>query len=119
MSAQKRVQEALEAAVEFVAWQIAGPERILTRHYPSPRGTCAGCTTTPVRYPCSVARIAELAQEHPVYRARTARVIRPPGASDTTRQPETSASRSDQPSTQAASLAAPERPVPATTGSTS
>ena len=62
-------QDAVNAAVEFVALQLAGPERILARHYPTVHGTCAGCVATPVRCPCSAARIANLALNHPAYQA--------------------------------------------------
>lgn len=59
---------AVDAAVEFVAVQPGASDRILSRHYPTRCGTCAGCATASTRYPCLAACIAELAQKHPLYR---------------------------------------------------
>jgi hypothetical protein len=60
------------SAVEFAAYVVAVQEgavqRIFRRHYPMPSGLCAGCLATPTPYPCQVARIAELAEQHPEYR---------------------------------------------------
>jgi hypothetical protein len=60
------------SAVEFAAYVVAVQEgavqRIFQRHHPTPNGLCAGCLATPTAYPCQVARIAELAQQHPAYR---------------------------------------------------
>lgn len=52
---------AVEAAIEFVATQPAGPEKMLNRHYPRRGGMCAGCVAKPTRYPCQSARIGQLA----------------------------------------------------------
>jgi hypothetical protein len=58
------------AAAEFVAAQYHGAERILEKHYPLPgSGVCAGCSATLTRYPCVAARIAEIAMQHPGFRA--------------------------------------------------
>jgi hypothetical protein len=60
------------SAVEYAAYVVAVHEgaiqRIFQRHYPAPNGLCAGCLATPTAYPCQVARIAELAEQHPAYR---------------------------------------------------
>jgi hypothetical protein len=54
---------AVASAIEFVAAQSGGAERILATHYPLPgTGLCAGCRTVPTRYPCIAACIAELAK---------------------------------------------------------
>jgi hypothetical protein len=59
----------MEAAVAFVAAQPDGAERILAKHY-SVRGVCAGCSgMAPVRHPCTLARIAELAKQRPARRS--------------------------------------------------
>jgi hypothetical protein len=53
----------MEAAIAFVAARPGGAERILEKHY-SARGLCAGCSSVvPVRHPCTLARIAELAKQ--------------------------------------------------------
>jgi hypothetical protein len=58
------------AAVEFIAAQFGGAERILEKHYPLPgSGLCAGCSAIPTRHPCAAAGIAGLAKQHPDYRA--------------------------------------------------
>lgn len=53
---------AVGTAVEFVAAQPGGVERILRQHYPREGGMCAGCVAVPTSYPCQAARIAELAR---------------------------------------------------------
>jgi hypothetical protein len=53
---------AVTIAIEFVAAQSGGAERILEIHHPLSGGMCAGCRTVPTRYPCTAARIAELAK---------------------------------------------------------
>jgi hypothetical protein len=55
------------AAVDFVAAQPGGAERILRVHAKRSDGMCSGCTVALTRYPCQVARIALIA------RARLAR----------------------------------------------
>jgi hypothetical protein len=64
-----RPQEAVDAAVEFVAMRPDGPARILARHYPTKNGICAGCSASATPYPCQAARIAEAAQKHPKFRS--------------------------------------------------
>jgi hypothetical protein len=59
---------AVVAAIEFVATQHGGAERMLELHYPMASGLCAGCTACPTRHPCQAARIAQLAKRHPKYR---------------------------------------------------
>jgi hypothetical protein len=61
-------QSAVEYAIEFVATQAGGAERILEQHYPMPSRVCAGCAVVPTEYPCQAARIAEHARQHPKYR---------------------------------------------------
>jgi len=56
----------IEVAVRFVASQPGGAGRILTIHYRRPNGICAGCSTTPVRWPCAAARIATDAVQQPL-----------------------------------------------------
>jgi len=51
-------QSAFATAVRFVAAQTGGPARILTVHHRRTNGSCAGCTTTPTRWPCTAANIA-------------------------------------------------------------
>jgi hypothetical protein len=63
-------QEAVDAAVEFVAMRPDGPARILAHHYPTESGICAGCLASATPYPCQAARIAEAAQKHPKFRSR-------------------------------------------------
>jgi hypothetical protein len=59
---------AVEYASYVVAVQEGAVQRIFQRHHPTPNGLCAGCLATPTAYPCQVARIAELAEQHPAYR---------------------------------------------------
>jgi hypothetical protein len=55
---------AVAAAIEFVAAQAGGAERILKLHYSLPdSGMCAGCRVVPTRHPCTAARIAQLAKK--------------------------------------------------------
>ena len=49
---------AVEMAVRFVAGQVGGAVRILVEHHRRDDGYCTGCTTTPTRWPCTVAAIA-------------------------------------------------------------
>ena len=49
---------AVEVAASFVAAQTGGAARILTLHHRREDGYCAGCRTTPTRWPCTVAAIA-------------------------------------------------------------
>lgn len=62
MSTSDDTASAVAAAVAFVATQAGGAERILKQHYALPSGMCAGCQVVPTRYPCTAARIAELAR---------------------------------------------------------
>jgi hypothetical protein len=53
----------VEAAVRFVAMQPGGARRILVEHGRRDDGTCAGCLTSPVPWPCVVGVIATKALE--------------------------------------------------------
>jgi hypothetical protein len=53
----------IEAAIRFVALQPGGARRILIEHHQGPNGTCAGCMTTPVTWPCVTGVIATRALE--------------------------------------------------------
>jgi hypothetical protein len=57
VSAQRHVH-AVEVAALFVAAQVGGAARILSLHQRREDGYCAGCATTPTRWPCKVAGIA-------------------------------------------------------------
>jgi hypothetical protein len=63
---EERADEArrtcIAAAVAFVAAQPDGSRRALARHRRLPNGACAGCLTTPTRWPCTIATIARLAE---------------------------------------------------------
>ena len=54
---------AVEAAVHFVANQPGGARRILLAHDRRRDGTCGGCLTSPVSWPCVVSVIALRALE--------------------------------------------------------
>jgi hypothetical protein len=54
---------AVDAAVRFVAMQPGGARRILVEHVQRPDGTCGGCLTSPVPWPCVVSVIATRALE--------------------------------------------------------
>lgn len=54
---------AVDAAVRFVAMQPGGARRILHEHERRADGTCAGCLTSPVAWPCVVGIIATKALE--------------------------------------------------------
>lgn len=54
---------AIDAAVQFVALQPGGARRILLEHDRRRDGTCAGCRTSPVTWPCVVGAIATRALE--------------------------------------------------------
>jgi hypothetical protein len=54
---------AVDAAVRFVAMQPGGAHRILLEHDRRDDGTCAGCLTSPVPWPCVVGVIATKALE--------------------------------------------------------
>lgn len=58
----------VEVAVAFMATQPGGPERTLAQHRHLSNGLCSGCLHRAVAWPCSVARIAALAEQHPSYR---------------------------------------------------
>ena len=51
----------VDAAAHFVAAQPGGARRILTEHERRPDGTCGGCLTYPVTWPCVVGVIAKKA----------------------------------------------------------
>ena len=53
----------VDAAIRFVASQPGGAERILLEHGRRADGTCAGCLTSPVAWPCVVGVIATRALE--------------------------------------------------------
>jgi hypothetical protein len=53
----------VDAAIRFVASQPGGAERILLEHGRRSDGTCAGCLTSPVTWPCVVGVIATRALE--------------------------------------------------------
>jgi hypothetical protein len=54
---------AVDAAVRFVAMQPGGARKILLEHERRNDGTCAGCLTSPVSWPCVVGVIATKALE--------------------------------------------------------
>ena len=54
---------AVDAAVRFVAMQPGGAHRILLEHERRDDGTCAGCLTSPIPWPCVVGVIATKALE--------------------------------------------------------
>ena len=54
---------AVDAAVRFVAMQPGGARRILLEHERRADGTCTGCLTSPVMWPCVVGIIATKALE--------------------------------------------------------
>lgn len=54
---------AVDAAIEFVAQQPGGARRILLAHDRRRDGTCGGCLTSPVAWPCVVSIIALRARE--------------------------------------------------------
>ena len=56
--ANTEVGDVVEAAVRFVAGQPGGARRILLEHHRRADGTCAGCLTVPVAWPCVVGVIA-------------------------------------------------------------
>lgn len=51
-------RSAVDAAIRFVAGQPGGARRILLEHHRRADGTCAGCLTVPVSWPCVVGVIA-------------------------------------------------------------
>lgn len=51
-------RSAVDAAIRFVALQPGGARRILFEHHRREDGTCAGCLTVPVAWPCVVGVIA-------------------------------------------------------------
>ena len=53
----------VDAAVRFVALQPGGARKILVEHDRRDDGTCAGCLTSPVAWPCVVGVIAKKALE--------------------------------------------------------
>jgi hypothetical protein len=61
--AQVEGPSAVDAAVRFVAMQPGGADRILLEHERRSDGTCAGCLTSPVAWPCVVGIIATKALE--------------------------------------------------------
>jgi hypothetical protein len=52
----------VEAAIQFMAQQHGGAERVLSIHRRLPDGRCRGCLTTVTTWPCPVAHLALLAQ---------------------------------------------------------
>ena len=54
---------AVEAAGRFVALHPGGARRILIEHDRRPDGTCGGCLTSPVTWPCVVGVIATKAMQ--------------------------------------------------------
>jgi hypothetical protein len=63
MTSSSDAETVIDVAVWFVATQVGGWERTLARHQPLPSGLCGGCSSRPVRWPCSVASIADKARE--------------------------------------------------------
>jgi hypothetical protein len=61
-------QSVVDAAVRFVALQPGGARKILVEHGRRDDGTCAGCLTSPVTWPCVVGMIATKALELDVAR---------------------------------------------------
>lgn len=66
MTGSGDAESVIDIAVQFVAMQVGGWERTLARHQPLPCGLCGGCSSRPVRWPCSVAVIARKARERQV-----------------------------------------------------
>ena len=60
-----RRPHAVEMAARFVAAQVGGPARILALHHRRDDGYCAGCATTPTRWPCTAAAIARASLDQP------------------------------------------------------
>jgi hypothetical protein len=59
----------VDAAVQFMAQQDGGAERVLAIHRRLPDGRCRGCLTTVTTWPCPVAHLALRAQQsrnHPL-----------------------------------------------------
>jgi hypothetical protein len=54
---------AVDAAARFVAMQPGGARKILLEHERRNDGTCGGCLTSPVTWPCVVSVIATKALE--------------------------------------------------------
>ncbi|WP_219414050.1 hypothetical protein [Pseudonocardia nigra] len=54
----------VDIAVQFMAQQPGGAERVLALHRPLADGLCAACLTTVTRWPCSIASLALLARPH-------------------------------------------------------
>jgi hypothetical protein len=53
----------VDVAIQFMAQQQGGAERVLAIHRRLPDGRCRGCLTTASRWPCPVARLALRAQQ--------------------------------------------------------
>ena len=53
----------VDAAARFVAMQPGGARKILLEHDQRDDGTCGGCLTSPVTWPCVVSVIAKKALE--------------------------------------------------------
>ena len=53
----------VDAAARFVALQPGGARKILREHGRRDDGTCSGCLTSPVHWPCVVSVIAKKALE--------------------------------------------------------
>lgn len=55
----------IASAIEFVAAQPGGPERLLRRHSRDGQGYCSSCGVgvCPVRWPCTIAAIASAARD--------------------------------------------------------
>jgi hypothetical protein len=53
----------VEAAIQFMAQQRGGAERVLSIHRRLPDGRCRGCLTTVTTWPYPVAHLALLAQQ--------------------------------------------------------
>lgn len=54
----------VHSAIRFIADQFGGPGRVLAHHRTTANGLCAACSSArPVRWPCSIAAMALLAEQ--------------------------------------------------------
>lgn len=53
----------VDAAIQFMAQQDGGAERVLAIHRRLPDGRCRGCLTSVTAWPCPIAQLAMQAQE--------------------------------------------------------
>jgi hypothetical protein len=54
----------VHSAIRFIADQFGGPGRVLAHHRTTGSGLCAACSSVrPIRWPCSIAAMALLAEQ--------------------------------------------------------